>query len=72
MRQLELIEIGSRVKIGEHRSRIATITAINIKEGLIQYEVYWWEGSSRTEMWISEKEMDKSGASTFVAKLNLQ
>lgn len=73
MNELKLLAIGSQVKIGEHKGTTATISAISIRAGnYIQYEAYFWNGQTRTEVWLTPAEAEDNDKHVFTAKLSMQ
>ncbi len=69
---MDLLAVGSKVKIGEHNSIVATVSAITIRGVGVMYEVYYWQGETRHELWVFDEELsyDRS-ADTFNVSLNM-
>lgn len=73
MREVQALEIGSVVKIGEHFSIKAVVNQVCITKGVTQYFVKYWDDSEYKDLWIDEDELqiDKD-ANLFTVKLRTQ
>lgn len=70
MGEIKIIDTGSEVTIGEHGSIKAKVNAVSIRGSApnytIQYEVIFWNGGTRTEMWVTESEIQSTDSTKFV------
>ena len=73
MNELKLLAIGSQVTIGEHKTIKATVSGVTIRaDGYILYEVFFWNGETRTELWLTPLEVVQDVANVFTARMSIQ
>lgn len=64
MRQIEVMQPGSPVTIGEEIEAVVFGVMLRDK-GYVQYEVAWWDGNTRNSKWLDQSEVrcvEKTGA----------
>lgn len=66
--------VGSRVKLGEHSSITAEVSGVTIRRnGVVLYEVFWWSGGDRVEIWVTSGELPPvAEGSGMTVRLSLQ
>lgn len=70
---IEIIKPGSKVMIGEHHQRKAHVSQATISEsGFVSYEVIWWDGDTRNNMWIGHNEVEPIESSVMRVNLVIQ
>jgi len=68
--QIEVLALGSKVLIGQHKTTEAVVVGITIRRGRIQYEVEFWEDNMLTQLYLEDFQFDHAGSPKML-KVNL-
>jgi len=66
MKDLNLLDIGTKVKFGEGDKFNGDITAITIREDTIKYEISYWSDADIKTLWLSRSQFITSKKSKEV------